>query len=550
MIKYRDYQVQMVDDINQSWREGAKVVMPVLPTGGGKTVVFSGILAAERGASVAIAHRQELVGQMSLALARCGVLHRIIAPPSIIKDIIQSHVTELGKSYYQHQARCAVAGVDTLLRRTKELAVWLGHVKLWIVDEGHHLIRGNKWGKATELFPNARGLAVTATPIRASGEGLGRHADGLVDVMVEGPSMRDLITAGWLTDYRVFCPPNDIKLEDVPVSEATGDYNQVKLVNAIRKSHIVGDIVGHYQRIAPGKLAVVFASDVQTATEIAGQFNAAGVVARVVSATTPDLERSQILRDFRAGKIRVLTNCDLFGEGYNLPAIEVVIMARPTESLALYYQQFGRALRPMDGKDKAIIIDHVGNVIRHGLPDMPRAWSLDRRDRKARDSKPDGIPLRTCLNVTCLQVYERVLPACPYCGAKPVIGDRSAPEFVDGDLTELDPLALSRMRREVARVDMSANDYRIELNKKMCPRVALAPNVRRHIDRQQAQAGLRSAIAQWAGIWKAKGASDAESYRRFYHAFGVDVLSAMALGKDDAMALSERIDTINRSHSQ
>jgi len=561
MIPLRPYQQYVADEVPRLWDAGQRNVLVVLPTGGGKTVVFSDIMDAMRasGPSCAIAHRQELVGQMSLALARCRVVHRIIAPKAAIKRIVAMQVAELGSSFYDPGASCAVAGVDTIIRRHDELAAWLATIRLWVIDEAHHLLRKNKWGKAVEMFPNAFGLGVTATPVRADGNGLGRHADGEFDAMVVGPTMRELINDGWLTDYRIFAPQSDVDLSQVSIG-STGDFSQPQLKKAIRKSHIVGDVVDHYQRIAPGKLGVVFASDVETATDIAAQFNRAGVPAEAVSAKTPDPVRATIMARFKRRELQVLVNVDLFGEGFDLPAIEVVSMARPTESFALYAQQFGRALRLMlDGtppdtaearraaiaassKPRAIIIDHVGNVVRHGLPDAAREWSLDRREKRARGSADDVMPIRSCLNVECMQVYERFHPVCPFCGFKPEPAARTAPEFVDGDLTELDAETLARMRGEVLRVDMPVEDYRAELAAKGCPLIGQARHAKRHKERQNTQEALRASIAWWAGGQRVHGRSDAESYRRFYHAFGIDVLSAQALDHEPAMALLERVN--------
>jgi superfamily II DNA or RNA helicase len=543
VLKYRPYQATLVDGIQSAWLSGHRNVLAVLPTGGGKTVVFSGILAAECEPSIAIAHRQELVGQMSVALARNGVKHRIIAPHSVIKRIVYQHVQGVGRSFFEPRANCAVAGVDTLIRKGDQLNAWLSRVKLWVVDEGHHLLQDNKWGKAVAMFPNARGLGVTATPTRADGRGLGAHSDGLFHDLIIGPTMRELIIDRWLTDYRIFCPQGDFHRPDTPEAVgSTGDFKPAVIKAAVRQSHIVGDVVAHYQRIAPGKLGVTFAGDVETATDIAQQFRAAGVACEVVSAKTPDQVRAQILHRFRRRELTMLVNVDLFGEGFDLPAIEVVIMARPTESFGLYAQQFGRALRPLEGKERAIIIDHVGNVVRHGLPDAHREWTLDARDRKSRGTPDDVVPIRACLNVECMQVYERFLPVCPYCGHKPEPASRSAPEFVDGDLTELDPAVLAILRGEVAAVDQPAIDYRAELAAKGCPTIGQHAHVKRHLERQEAQQALRTSMAWWAGHHKAAGRSDAESYRRFWHAFGVDALTAQVLGTAEALALAERIN--------
>lgn len=536
----RPYQAEAKRDIYGAWEQGFVNVLAVLPTGAGKTVTFSDIINGHQGASCAIAHRQELVSQISLALARDKVRHRIIGPKSVVKLCVNLHMLEIGASYYDPSSSCAVAGVDTLVRRADELSNWLNSVTLCVQDEAHHVLEANKWGTAFKMFPNAKGLGVTATPLRADGKGLGRHVDGLFDTMVEGPGMRDLIDMGFLTEYRVFAPPSDFVRPDSDAIGSTGDFSHVKLKAAVRKSHIVGDVVTHYQRIAPGKLGVTFTDSVETATEIAAQFNAAGVPAAVVSAKTPDSERIAILRRFKNRELLQLVNVDLFGEGFDLPAIEVVSMARATESYALYVQQFGRALRLLDGKKFAIIIDHVGNVERHGLPDARREWTLDRREKRGKSKPSDSIPVRAC--PACTAVYERIYNACPFCGHVMAPAARSGPEQVDGDLIELDPAALAAMRGEIEKVDMHPEAYRHELAKKYTPLVGQLAGVKRHVATQEAQEALRGSIAWWAGYQRAAQRSDSESYRRFYFKFGTDVLTAQTLKAADAIELAGRIN--------
>jgi DNA repair protein RadD len=531
----RDYQIEVEQGVYREWGAGARNVLAVVPTGGGKTFIFSRIAAASSSAVAAIAHRSELVSQMSIAFGREGVRHRVIGPVSLSRACVGLHMDEFGRSFIDPSARVAVASVDTLVRLPAN-DPWVQQVALWIQDEAHHVLAENKWGKACAMFPNAYGLGVTATPIRADGKGLGRHADGLMDAMVLGPGMRDLINRGYLTEYRIFAPPNDLDLSDVSTSDS-GDYSPPKLKIARRRSTITGDVVKHYLRIAAGKRGVTFDTDIESATETAAAYRSAGVAAEVVSSKTPDALRQQVLRRFRAGDLLQLVNVDLFGEGFDLPAIEVVSMARPTQSYALYCQQFGRACRLMEGKPWALIIDHVGNVMRHGLPDARREWSLDRRERRSRSvQSSDVIPVRTCLNVECMGVYERVLSACPYCGHVHVPDQRGAPEQVDGDLCELDPAVLAVMRGEKARVD---GDPKYPTG--VASSVAMSIQ-RRHVERQQAQAPLRESIALWAGYQRSLGRPDAEAYRRFYFAFGTDVLSAQALGVPDAEELRGRID--------
>ncbi len=533
----RDYQELLERDVRAAWAAGQRNVLAVLPTGGGKTFVFSRIASAANTAVCAIAHRSELVGQMSVALAREGVRHRVIGPGTLHRSCSTLHMDEFGRSFIDPGARVAVASVDTLVRMAAN-DPWVQQVGMWIQDEAHHVLAENKWGRACALFPNAYGLGVTATPVRADGKGLGRHADGLMDAMVVGPTMRELISRGYLTDYRIFAPPSDIDLSDVAVS-ASGDFSPAPLRKAVHRSHIVGDVVQHYLQIAPGKLGVTFAVDIESAAEIAAAYRAAGVPAEVVSSKTPDALRAQVLRRFRARQVLQLVNVDLFGEGFDLPAIEVVTFARPTQSFALFCQQFGRACRLLEGKRHALVIDHVGNVMRHGLPDARREWSLDRRASRGKsNAATDVIPVRTCLATDCMGVYERVLGACPYCGHMPVPAGRSTPEQVDGNLFELDPAVLERMRGEVSRVDGDPH----------YPTTA-APEVqgairRRHHDRQAAQGELRGTIALWAGWQRSLGRDDAEAYRRFWHAFGTDVVTAQSLGAREAHDLGLKIDAV------
>jgi superfamily II DNA or RNA helicase len=537
-MKLRPYQLDLLQRIQAAWAAGQRNVLAVLPTGAGKTILFTYLMAIRQAPAIAIAHRQELVGQISVALGYHGVRHRIVAPRSVVKFVVGLHMEAHGRSYYDPGALVGVAGVDTLVRRGAELAAWLPQVKLWVQDEAHHVLRDNKWGKAAAMLPNAQGLGVTATAGRADGKGLGRHADGLFDMLIEGLSMRAVIDAGYLTDYRIFAPSTaDLDLSDVDVT-SSGDYSKPKLIVAVRKSRIVGDVVEHYQRIAPGRLGLTFTTDVQTACDVATAYQAAGVPAEVISHKTPDAVRAAILRRFKRREILQLVNVDLFGEGFDLPAVEVVSFARPTQSYGLYVQQFGRGLRILGGKREAIIIDHVGNVIRHGLPDAPRVWSLDRRERR-HQAPPDVEAVRVC--PACTGVYRRIERVCPYCEHYPIPANRSAPEQVDGDLCELDAATLARMRGDVARVDVGDDEYRAELMRKGCPAIGVGPNVRRHAQRRAAQQALRATISAWGDARRAAGRPDWESYRRFYLEFGIDVLSAQMLGAGDAQELERRV---------
>lgn len=392
-----------------------------------------------------------------------------------------------------------------------------------VVHNCHHLQTKNKWGKAVEMFKNARGLGVTATPNRADGGGLGRWADGFMDDIVIGPTMRWAIDNGYLADYEIVCPKSDINVEDSQLS-SNGDWSLQTLKKAARKSKIVGDVVANYIKYALGRRAIVFATDIETAADIEADFNASGIKAVSLNGKSVTSYREQSVELFKTGKIDVLVNVDLFDEGFDLPACDVVIMARPTASLAKFLQQCGRALRPLPGKT-ALIIDHVSNVIRHGLPDMEREWSLNRRERRAKlQPDPDDIPLTVCKH--CLKPYEKYRTVCPYCGfEKPLPEPQTRSiEMVEGDLVLLTREMLERMRR--GTVLEAPGDVAARVNHVAGP-IAAKGVANRQAEKIAAQAELKEAIAQWAAIERLKGFDDREIYKKFYLTTGTDVLSAL-----------------------
>ena len=531
-MQLRPYQQEIHDAIGNAWAEGNQNVLACLPTGGGKTVAFSHIVKEEPGSSIVLAHRAELVAQMSLALARESVRHRIIGPSSLVRLCVNSHVAELGRPFYDANAKTGVASVQSITAH-KDNSHWFDQVCLWVHDEAHHLLRENQFGKAVARFPNARGLGVTATPGRADGRGLGRHADGLFDTMIMGPTPRWLIDQGFLSQYKIFAPPSNLDLTAVHVT-AGGDYSPPELKVATQKSTVLGDTVNHYIKHASGKSGLTFADSVENATDIAARFREAGISAEVLTGKTPDALRADVIAKFKTRQVMQIVSVALIDEGFDCPGVEVVSDAAATQSFNRFAQRFGRGLRIMDGKPHMIYLDHVGNTLRHGLPDARREWSLDRRDRRS-SGKSDAIPMRVCVNPECIQPYERIFRCCPYCGHYPPPPSRSAPEFVDGDLLELDAETLAALRGEIARID---GDPVIPYG--AAPEVAGAVR-RRHWERREGQRALRNVIAWWAGLESAQGRGESESYRRFYHRFGVDVANAQTLNAKEAGELAERV---------
>lgn len=539
----RGDQQELKAAIYSEWAHGASNVAGILSTGGGKSVIMSSITldaAREDKQELTIAHRNELVSQMSGHIADIAIPHRIIADEKTVAQITRQHRKKYGRSFVNPSAKIAVVGVDTLISRYDQLKDWVAKTDQWRIDEGHHVLRGNKWGKAVEMMPRARGLGMTATFCRADGKGLGREYDGVYDAMCIGLDMRSLIKIDALSDYEIVCPASDLHVEESEVS-AGGDWSNKKLRSAAKKSRIVGDVVGAYCQYAYGRKAICFATDVETAGEIAAKFNASGIRAAALSAETNATVREKYIEQFKAGTLSVLVNVDLFDEGFDVPACDVVIMARPTASLGKYRQMVGRALRPIPGKI-ALIIDHVSNVVRHGLPDKFIAWLMTRRDKRGKQEKdPNEIDLTACK--FCTKPYEKFRFLCPYCGMAPPLPeprDRSI-AMVDGDLILLDRAKLEEMRRATA----------LEAPGDIGSRVAGAAGhnagvgaARNQIEKIGAQQRLKDAIAQWAAIERINGRQDREIYRKFYLTTGVDVLGALD-GKQtraDFEKLTQRIE--------
>ena len=606
-VPLRDYQQKGKDEILAAWAAGHQNVMAVFPTGAGKTVMMADIVADHTGGgTVLFAHRRELVYQISKALNEIGVRFRLIAPKKIRQLIISKLLKDCdGPLMYDANAKVGVAGVDTLVNVHKkpEHAAWMLSVTLWVHDEHHHCVKDNTFHRAIERFPreDKRGLGFTATPARTDGKGLGRHADGLVDFMVMGPPPRYLIDEGFLSPFRIWTTPCRVHYEDVPIGPA-GEYVHAKLVAAEDADDgLVGDIVATYKLRAPGKRAICFVSSLKRAQEVAERFQAAGYAAEAVDGKTDDDLRQGIMDRLESGALNVLVNVGVVGEGVDIPAVEVVILGTKTASWILYSQWIGRGLRLMlspeekrgyndltpeqrraviagSVKPYAIILDHCGNVVFHGgPPDMARQYTLDRREGRGSGSG-EVAPYRICANkgyseprggwqkwraagwtvkqmeehghislsvdaIPCGQPYERIHKACPYCGFEPDPQSRREIEHVDGDLQELDEETLNAIRNQVQQANQSVEDYRAYLAGKHAPVVAQMSHVKKHAERLDALERLRGMMGCFGGYWKGQGDNDSQLQRRFYHYYGIDVLSAQALKRQEADALCLRILT-------
>lgn len=406
-MQLRPYQQQAIADLRQAFRSGVRAPLLVAPTGMGKTVIFSAITqaAAARGRRVLIlVHRRELIRQASAKLTQSGVNHGIVAA---------------GFQPSDHSVQ--VASVQTLARRL-DRHHW--QPDLIVIDEAHHAIAGT-WANVISLWPDSLLLGVTATPVRQDGRGLG----AMFDRLILGPSTADLMAAGYLTPVKIYAPPQVADLTGIRTR--TGDYANDQAAAAMTRPTVTGDAITHYQRIAAGQPAIAFCCNVNHATTVCDAFNAAGISAATLLGNTTD--RDALVARFAAGALQVLVTVDVVSEGFDCPGAAVAILLRPTQSEGLYLQQVGRVLRPSPGKAAAIILDHVGNVHRHGFPDDHRDWSLDDRLRTSKGGQPAPC-IRTC--EACFAAFAPQ-PICPCCGAE-LASTLKKLRQVEGELIELE----------------------------------------------------------------------------------------------------------------
>src|SRR5699024_8502929 len=216
----------------------------------------------------------------------------------------------------------------------------------------------------------------------------------------------------FLSPYKYYAPKlidtSTLKLNSMREFSSTS-------TDEARDKVIYGDVIKHYKELADGEQAIAYCHNVEASKQTAYEFNQVAIQAGHIDGTTPKSERDEIISKFREGEIKLLSNVDIIGEGFDVPDCSTVIMLRPTQSLSLYIQQSMRGMRYRPNKT-SIIIDHVDNVRRHGLPDAERKWSL--KGMKKTESEAE-ISIKECEN--CFAVYLSKLKECPECGHAPEV---------------------------------------------------------------------------------------------------------------------------------
>jgi len=355
-----------------------------------------------------LAHRLELIDQCSERLSDIGVEHGVV----------------MGSDpRYRPWLPVQVCSVPTLVRREK-----LPPADLIFIDEAHRAA-AESYLKIMRRYEKAVFVGLTATPARLDGKGLGT----LFQSMVECPSVAELTEMGYLVPSRVFGHPMQPDLTDV--HKTAGDYKKDELATAVDKPKLIGSILEHWLKLARDRQTVCFAVNIHHSQEIMNQFRAAGIACEHLDSDTDRKERKAILRRFKSGETKVVTNVQILTEGYDNPATSCAILARPTLSLTLYLQMVGRVLRPFGQKSDAIILDHAGSVMQFGLPDDDRQWSLDgSRNGRGRDAYDASLAVRMCPECWC--AFKATEITCPACGWMYVAKDREI-KVEAGELQEI-----------------------------------------------------------------------------------------------------------------
>jgi superfamily II DNA or RNA helicase len=399
-MKLRDYQINLINDVRQAYLSGKKRPCIVLPCGGGKSVIVADMAkkATEKGNRVLfLVHRKELCDQ--------------------IEDTF--------RSYGVNMKLCKIGMVQTITRRLMKMK----EPALIIIDESHHVL-AKSYTNIIDYFPNARCVGVTATPCRLNGGGLG----DINDQLIIGVSTKYLIENNFLAPYDYYAPSvADLTGLHVKV----GEYVTKEIEERLIKKSIFGDVISYYRQLADGKQAICYCASISHSQQMAENFRDAGISAAHIDGSTLKVDRNRIINAFRAGEIKILCNVDLISEGFDVPDCECAILLRPTKSLTLYIQQSMRCMRFKPSK-KAVIIDHVGNYARFGLPDQDREWTLEPKKKGKKKEEPE-VKVRQCPE--CFFTHEWG-DSCPKCGFVYPIAERTLEEIKEAKLELINEIVM------------------------------------------------------------------------------------------------------------
>lgn len=408
MINLREYQQDLYDKTVAAFRQGNKRVLVTVGCGAGKSYIFAKMAERTKGPVLVLTHRKELLDQTGHLFRENGIDARI--------EMILTEANRLG----QHERPALI-----------------------ITDEAH-LSRSNSWMKVLDYY-NTHTVGFTATPVRLDGKPLG----DIYDSLVTGVSVRWLIDNHRLAPYEYYAPT---VVETDGLRVQAGDYVIKDLEQLMSDRAIYSDVLKSWERLAKGQKTIAYCVSVKHAQQTAAMFTEAGYPAVEIDGGTPPKKRSEIMRDFRDGKIMVLCNVGIISEGVSIDDVTCCLLLRPTESHALYWQQGMRAMRYQPGK-VATIIDCVGNYSRNPLFDADVEWSLTQSVRKKPRINTDGdFVIRTCPK--CFKVFKTA-PICPYCGEEYPLHPRELKAHQDIELARItaEEAEEAERRRKQARME-------------------------------------------------------------------------------------------------
>jgi len=392
--RLRTYQSDAIASLRAHVVGGKRRILLTVPTGGGKTLTAAELIRMSLSFGnrvLFVVHLRELVYQTVRALARCGITH---------VGVMRGDDDRVDES-----APVQVASIQTLARRSRPAA------DVILLDEAHRSLAEGYATNIWEAYPEAVIIGLTATPCRGDGRPLGERYEELVI----GATYSQLIAGGFVADPIVYAPR--VEVDTSRLRTVAGDWDAEQVEEMM--TGLAGEIVPTWLEHAGGRSTIVFASGIRHSRDIVARFTAAGVVAEHLDGETPGDERAAILERLASGVTTVVSNCAVLTEGFDSPGVRCAVIARPTLSLVLHMQTAGRALRP--GPVQPVIIDHAGNVGRHGLPHEDRVWSIHGPAKRVAAKNP---------YTTCKQCFAYILAAassCPHCGHVKPVQERELP---------------------------------------------------------------------------------------------------------------------------
>ncbi len=387
------YQRELVSNLSRELKTN-RAVLAVLGCGGGKSVIAADIAlqaTVKRKRILFLVHVRELLEQIQATFVRCGV------------DV----------------SLCDFQMIQTYRRHLQPA----DYYQLIIIDEAHLFAAAYK--SIIEHHANTYIVGFTATPIRLTKGGLG----DMYSSLVQSVTTQWLIENNYLSPYKYYSVPladtQNLKIK-------AGEYVHKDVAELMESKLIYGDTITNWERLAAGKKTIVYCASVEASQCTAEAFTSKGYTAIALDGKTANTERELAVKRFRAGEVQILCNCELFGVGFDIPDCECVILLRPTQSLSVFIQQSMRSMRYMPDKT-ALIIDHVGNVYQHGLPDDNREWTLETEKNKTLEH---SVLIREC--PMCYAVMLAPASVCDFCNA-PLTKEKEkkGKKLVEIDLVEV-----------------------------------------------------------------------------------------------------------------